>query len=279
MISLPTLTILGFYEDDSILRGETTDQPLFPGRVAPLPRGRSFPAPRGKPGRGRPAFPPRRHQPVRAPLGRAGQRRALGSAGRQRRPSRSPLGPLRAPIAPTPPARPRFRPPPPRGIPRARRRPRRLRGSQQTPRPGPANGCTPLPEGERRPRRLSGQGGGREEGGLQFPACQRPPPRPAGHSASAARAGSARPWLGLAPAPSGRGAATGGVRACSGLAESWNCWRWKGPPEIIQAQPLPRQGHHEQCYINVSRWDWNTFREGDSATSLVSQFQCSAPSV
>lgn len=59
-----------------------------------------------------------------------GQQRPLSSAKGQRRPSRSPLGPLRAPIASVRrpgPARPRCRPPPPRGSPGARP------GSQHTP--------------------------------------------------------------------------------------------------------------------------------------------------
>lgn len=132
-------------------------------RPAAFPRGsRSSP-------RGPPRVPPAPGPTWGARLGRAGQRRALSSAGRQRRPSRSPLGPPRAPIAPTPPARPRFRPPPPRGIPGARRRPRRLRGSQQT----------PLPEGERRPRRLTGKGGGRAD--CRSRRASGPTPGPAGH--------------------------------------------------------------------------------------------------
>lgn len=212
LISLSTLTIPGFCENDSILSGETKDQPLFPGRVAPLPRRHEAPQHAGGARPGPPRVPPpRRDQPVRAPLGRAGQRRALSSAGRQHRPSRYPLGPPRAPIAPTPPAQPRLRPPPPRGVPGAGRRPRRLRGSQQTPLPVPANGRAPLPEGERRPRRLTGR---EEERRTTNPGVQagtaRPSPAP---REARPRAGSARPWVGLALPPSGLEAAAG-RRSC-----------------------------------------------------------------
>lgn len=60
LISLSTLTIPGFCENDSILSGETKDQPLFPGRVAPLPRRHEAPQHAGGARPGPPRVPPPR---------------------------------------------------------------------------------------------------------------------------------------------------------------------------------------------------------------------------
>lgn len=189
--------------------------------------------------------------------------RVSGGRSARRGGSAAPRGLRSGPLGrPWPPAhRPgRYRPPPPRGIPGAGHRPRRLRGSQQTPLPVPANRRAPLPEEERRPRRLTGQEGGRAD--CKSRRASGPPPRPAEHPARAAEGWLCRPCVGLPPAPSGLKAAAVGVPAWKALTELLEMEETSS--RLSRPSHLPRQGHYEQCCINASRWVWNSFREGDS---------------
>lgn len=195
MISLPTLTIVGFYEDDSILRGETKDQPLFPGGVAPLRR-HEAPQPRVPPSAPGPTCPGPARSGGSAAGAQLGGEAAPPLTVSARAPSGAhrphPAGPAAVSASATagnsrgsaPP------PPPPRKSTNTAPGPRQRAGAA----PGRREAAPP-PDRE-----------GRRKDGLQVPACKRPSraPREAPQSA-----GSARPWVGHPPPPSGLEAAGG----------------------------------------------------------------------
>jgi len=59
------------------------------------------------------------------------------------------------------------------------------------------------------------------------------------------------------------------------ISESQNCRCWKGPPEITESKPLPKQASYSRLHRDVSRQVLNISMEGDFMTSLGSLFQCS----
>ncbi|XP_015507527.1 atherin-like [Parus major] len=251
MVSLPTLTIPGFYEDDSILRGETKDQPLFPGERGTsssllFREARSSRAPRGIPGRGRPAFPPAPGPTCPGPA-RPGGSEAGSQLGGEAAP---PLAvSARAPIAPHP-AGPaavsasatagnsRGSAPPP--LPQ-RKSTNAAPGPRQRERAAPGRReAVPPPDRE-----------GRREGGLQIPACKRPSQAP---REARPRAGSARPWVGPPPLPSGLKAAAGRPSHLERSHRMTELLQLEGTSRDHPGQtPCQGSATTNRCYINVSR--------------------------